>query len=263
MGLLWVVLSFLELRGTVRPPPDVFGVMNMVQVSVGLLLMSVGAATSLAEERVRGSLDVLLCTPLSTGTILAGKWWGAFRVVPHIAVWPALTAGLLLWDGGRWISYVLLLGLILAYGAVITSLGLALATWVSRLGRAVALCVSAYLALTIGWAVLIVMIFDPAPIGVYLSLASPLFGTIFGTISVTQIPFNGAAGAHAEEIASSMFVWIVVESGIAAALFAATVRTFDGCLGRAGEDADNPPPLRDQESSLALGEMLDVEGSLQ
>ena len=33
--------------------------MSMFQVSLGLLLLSVSAATSLAEERVRGSLDVL------------------------------------------------------------------------------------------------------------------------------------------------------------------------------------------------------------
>ena len=47
--------------------------MNVVQVTVGLLLVSVGAATSLAEERVRGSLDVLLTTPMSTRSILAGN----------------------------------------------------------------------------------------------------------------------------------------------------------------------------------------------
>ena len=33
---------------------------------LGLLLLSVSAATALAEERVRGSLDVLLATPLPT-----------------------------------------------------------------------------------------------------------------------------------------------------------------------------------------------------
>ena len=67
------------------------GAMSMFQVAVGLLLLSVSAATSLAEERVRGSLDVLLSTPLSTRSILIGKWWGAFRLVPHVLVWPAIT----------------------------------------------------------------------------------------------------------------------------------------------------------------------------
>ena len=50
---------------------------NGLQVSAGLLLLSVSAATSLAEERQRGSLDVLLATPLSTRSIVLGKWWGA------------------------------------------------------------------------------------------------------------------------------------------------------------------------------------------
>ena len=63
--------------------------MSMFQVSLGLLLLSVSAATSLAEERVRGSLDVLLCTPLSTRSILVGKWWGSFRQAAHVLVWPA------------------------------------------------------------------------------------------------------------------------------------------------------------------------------
>ena len=58
---------------------ELVGLMNAFQVSLGLLLLSVGAATSLAEERVRGSLDVLLSTPMSTRSILAGKWWGSFR----------------------------------------------------------------------------------------------------------------------------------------------------------------------------------------
>ena len=121
-------------------------IMNVFQVALGLLLLSVGAATSLAEERVRGSLDVLLSTPMSTRSILAGKWWGSFRGVCSIVIWPAATAMFLADDRGTWVGYWLFLGLMLAYGAAITSLGLALATWVSRLGRAVALCVTAYVA---------------------------------------------------------------------------------------------------------------------
>ena len=73
---------------------ELIGVMNMFQVAVGLLLLSVSAATSLAEERVRGSLDLLLSTPLSTRSILAGKWLGSFQHVAHVLVWPAVTAGI-------------------------------------------------------------------------------------------------------------------------------------------------------------------------
>ena len=54
-------------------------VINAFQVAVGLLLLSVTAATALAEERVRGGLDVLLTTPLTTAEIVWGKWWGTYR----------------------------------------------------------------------------------------------------------------------------------------------------------------------------------------
>ena len=48
-----------------------------------------------AEERVRGSLDVLLATPLSTRSIVWGKWWGTFRAVPLLAICPGAVAAVL------------------------------------------------------------------------------------------------------------------------------------------------------------------------
>ena len=67
--------------------------MNGVQVSVGLLLLGVTAATSLAEERARGSLDLLLSTPLSTRQIVMGKWLGVIRKAPLLAILPAIVIG--------------------------------------------------------------------------------------------------------------------------------------------------------------------------
>ena len=95
----------------IRTQSDTVAVMTTIQVGVGLLLLSVSAATSLAEERARGSLDILLSTPLSTFSILVGKWWGAFRLAPHVFFWPALLAGILLCDGGNWFGYILLMAL--------------------------------------------------------------------------------------------------------------------------------------------------------
>ena len=63
-----------------------------LQATFGLLLVSLTAPTVLAEERVRGSLDVLMTTPLSTDRIVLAKWWGAFRVVPALALLPAIGA---------------------------------------------------------------------------------------------------------------------------------------------------------------------------
>ncbi len=79
LGVIWVLMV---LRLEARPGREIVAAMNTFQVAVGLLLLSVSAATSLAEERVRGSLDVLMSTPLSTREILAGKWWGSFRLAP-------------------------------------------------------------------------------------------------------------------------------------------------------------------------------------
>ena len=142
---------------------EMIGIMTMFQVSLGLLLLSVNAATSLAEERIRGSLDIVLCTPLSTHSILAGKWWGSFLKARHVLAWPALLAGILVAESGRWFSYLLLLGLITGYREVITSLGLALATWISRLGRAVALTVFVCIVFWVGWIMLIFLLAIPRP----------------------------------------------------------------------------------------------------
>ena len=39
---------------------------------------------------MRGSLDVLMTTPMSTTEIVIGKWLGTYRVVPFLAILPVL-----------------------------------------------------------------------------------------------------------------------------------------------------------------------------
>jgi ABC-type transport system involved in multi-copper enzyme maturation permease subunit len=251
-GVLWILLA-LRVMADGRGSEGAIAGMNVFQVSVGLLLLSVGAATSLAEERMRGSLDVLLTTPMSTRSILEGKWWGTFRQVRLLAIWPAVTAGFLLATSGRIFAYVALLGLIAAYGAAITSLGLALATWVSRLGRAVALCVAGYVVFSIGWLILIFVLFLgdrpdenfilPAVMG------SPLYGTAFATMVVAPDSHIGPAGPQAVWLGT--LFWIVVHGVAAAGLFAITVATFDRCLGRASETSGLPS--FDAEKELVAG----------
>ena len=124
---------------------------------VGLLLLSASAATVLSEERVRGSLDVLLSTPISTRSIVRGKWWGAFRRAPWLAFWPGAGDLLLLRpDSPPWKVPIasLVPALIIAQAAALASLGLALATWIPRAGRAVTWTVTALVASVIGWPVL-------------------------------------------------------------------------------------------------------------
>src|SRR5260370_17646085 len=122
---------------------------NGLQVWIGLLFLSVSAATSLADERVRGSLDVLMATPLSTRKIVLGKWLGTFRLVPPMAILPGLV---ILCAGGvdfeRLWGALFVMTFVLCSGAAITSLGLAMATWFSRLGRAVGLTLTVYILIT-------------------------------------------------------------------------------------------------------------------
>jgi ABC-type transport system involved in multi-copper enzyme maturation permease subunit len=230
----------------------VAGHVNAWQVSIGLLLLSVSAATSLAEERDRGSLDVIMATPLTTREIVWGKWWGTFAMVPRLAILPIwVSAGAaMVTDGG--IGLVLMIGLLLAYAAAITSLGLAAATWVPRLGRVITLSVMAYILVAVGWPLLLLALptlpaLQAIPFygeenwdGLY--LASPFFG-IYATTEWASRPWYvssnysmrgfGAPLAHEEPLWS--LIWIGVYSAIARILVFATLRTFDRCLGRVPE----------------------------
>ena len=248
-GVLWVVLSLYQVTQT-SGNRELLAMMNMFQVSVGLLLLSVSAATSLAEERVRGSLDVLLSTPISSRSILAGKWWGTFRQTVHMLIWPAIVAGLLAAESGRCFSYLLLLGLILAYGAVITSLGLALATWVSRLGRAVALCVSAYVVFSIGWLLLVAFFLTTDQAGLPFIMGSPPYGALLATavVSTETVPFGESGSA----IRLGALVWTILDASIALLLFMATLATFDHCLGRIAESSGVLMPYRRKTTTKVL-----------
>ena len=78
-----IILASTSTIAAILLPPDT-GVaewVNGLQISVGLLILSVMAATALGEERTRGSLDVLLSTPFSARQLVLGKWLGTFRRV--------------------------------------------------------------------------------------------------------------------------------------------------------------------------------------
>src|SRR5579864_845459 len=161
--------------------PGGLGLAMTLQLTFGFLMLAATAATVLAEERVRGSLDVLLATPLSTRSIVVGKWWGAYRrvfvlapipiyVVIFIAATtpptPNFPAGLRLpFKADPLTPWELVAAPLLssadffASGALLVSFGLALATWTRRLGRAVALSVITFFALAIGIPFLCDMLF--------------------------------------------------------------------------------------------------------
>ncbi len=205
---------------------------NGFQVSIGLLLLSVSAATSLAEERVRGSLDVLMATPLSTRQIVMGKWLGSFRLVPLLAVLPALVIML---TGNNpvfpnWIGAVVMTAYILACGAAVTSLGLAMATWCSRLGRAVGFTVTGFVLITVGWLFLVVALFQPNPLGWILITASPFYGALLTTAESCSGQFGGP-----DTNLTGPVLWTVLYSGLSVILLVATLLSFNRCLGRVEE----------------------------
>jgi ABC-type transport system involved in multi-copper enzyme maturation permease subunit len=248
--------------GNLAEDAGVYG--YMLQVIFGLLMFSAVAPTALAEERQRGSLDVLMTTPLSTTSIVLGKWWGTYRFVPFLAFGPGIMAFAMAfgpWDGGATpfradhhrpmeltYGFVLMVLTLLAHGAFLTSLGLALATWIHRLSRAIAISVTAYVLMAIAWPILVM---SSGP----LSRNNPL--PSFSPIYV--------AGSLAEYLAMRAsfdgFLWgaticdaiVLIAAG---ALLAATVRTFDRCLGRMPEHSSHASAARVKKPPLYEAEWI-------
>ncbi len=225
---------------------------NAWQVAIGLLLLSVSAATTLAEERDRGSLDVIMATPLTTREIVWGKWWGTFAMVPRLAILPIWVAAgaAMITDGG--IGLVLMIGLILSYAAAITSIGLAVATWIPRLGRVITVSVMAYMLVAVGWPLLIRLLpalpafqmnpWQPPMNFDGLTLASPFFGIYATTEWAARWTYGsnfytylGYGPPLAHDDPTWPLIWIGVNSAIAVLLVIATLKTFDRCLGRVTE----------------------------
>jgi ABC-type transport system involved in multi-copper enzyme maturation permease subunit len=203
--------------------PDTAPLVNAFQIAIGLLFLSVTAATSLAEERVRGSLDVLMTTPLDTWEIVVGKWLGAYRLVPPLAVLPVVVVvGASGPNSEPWLGAIWMGAFVLVSGAAITSLGLAMATWCRRLGRAVGLTVSLYLLVTVGWMFMILAIYGWSERG--LMMGSPWFWSGIMTAKMSL--------GVSEDVWTPAYCWTLAHALTALALLSATLATFDRCLGR-------------------------------
>jgi ABC-type transport system involved in multi-copper enzyme maturation permease subunit len=234
---LWAGYAFAAILATVFGR-DVGGryatFINGSQFAIGLLLVSVTSVTCLFEERVRGRLDVLLATPLPSSSIVWGKWWGTYRTVVLLTILPTALA---CWvaapnDFKRaeniQLGVPLLVVLMLAYGAFVTSLGLALATWMRDFGAAVGLSVTIYLLLAGGS----VLVLGDSPLG----SVSPWFG-------VGELTY-GIQGGYFKPMRQIIF--LVAYAIAAVALNRATVGSFDRRLGRVEGRypfVRPPPPL--------------------
>ncbi len=226
-ALLFTVLAVAECT-LAGPQRAVWArLFNGFQSAVGLGLLSLMAPATLAEERARGSLDVLLSTPLSTRSLVLGKWLACYRIVPCLAFLPALVAAAHAPELQRWSGVLIVAGLILAYGAAVTSLGIALATWVPRIDWALIVSATASVLLTIAWIPLVLFLFRETRLSIGLATASPLFVVVQTTSGmVTGSPQDWLIHG------SWALFWIVAFSLLALALLLATLASFDRCLGR-------------------------------
>jgi ABC-type transport system involved in multi-copper enzyme maturation permease subunit len=244
-------------------PAQMAGVMGyMLQVVLGLLMLSAVAPLSLSEERQRGSLDVLNATPLSAWAIVLAKWWGTFRIVPVLALAPGLMGCAL--ATARWAApppawaaqtapigmgyrvggAAMIVATILAHGAVLTSIGLALATWTKRQTRAIAGSVCAFVLIAVALPILMTIIFS-GEFGQGLASLSPI--AVLGemadqlTMRMPRLP----------KLLWWIGFWDVSIAALAIGLLWLTGRTFDVAFGRILERPRTSPLASD--SLLALG----------
>ncbi len=231
--VLFLILISICLEGS-QMRIGIGSLLNGGQVAIGFLLVAVMSGTSLAEERVRGSLDILLATPMPTRSIVWGKWWGAYRIVLLMAVLPTLVSIVIYLSRGtffeaHWLAPLLILGEILTFGAALTSFGLLVACWVPRVGRAVALNVTAYVGVTVGTFFLGILMseFTPRMLGAGIAMASPFMGVFFPNLMIVE-----GRGSDWAECVIWMLWWIIVYGALAVVLLGATLATFDRSLGR-------------------------------
>ncbi len=202
-------------------------------LSIGLLIVSITSVTSLQEERLRGSLDVLLTTPLSNLQIYWGKWWGGFQTVALLAVLPTLVAAAPLISSVAGIrsltdqprapfDFLLMPIVAFCYGGATVSLGLGLAIMIRQGGRAMAAAVIGYVAVTVGLLLTPLLLHTES----YSCLGSSFMAGGYITVQSEQgNSFNG-------NFLLGILAWCVVYV-IAGALFTFLgCRAVDRCLGR-------------------------------
>ena len=252
----------------IESPGPLAGILGLVfQVIFGLLILSSVAPLSMSEERERGSLDLLAATALSTPAIVIGKWLGSLRFIVFVALGPGLVGFALATaysspvtvppPAGTFPDYyermpraellfgaALLVATIFIHGALIASVGLALATWIKRRSRAIVASVGLAVAIAAGWPIVVAVSSIGMPREGMMCL-SPVVAAanLARALAQRQIQFGRA------------LVWIAfwdIECMVLAlGLLWVTVRTFDGCFGRMPDRPRRVPVLSDVAVVLA------------
>ncbi len=263
---------------------DLLEGIGLYSVTFGLLILSARAPTSLTEERVRGSLDILLTTPLPTHVIVLSKWWATYRSALPLLVIPALTGlfvaaacpELPLWWSPRFVDQFspitttdrVIAGLLpsaflLAHAAATTSLGLLLAAWFQRTGRAVAASVAIYVVASIGWVIAIETAIRPFLLwwSTHVSKIPDKTHTIFEQSLLALSPLGGQATpfdvlirCHIERdvVWEFLLLDVILVIGVAALLLGLTLLIFNRCLGRMNESPDVARTIRSWQRDRRL-----------
>ena len=238
---------------------------NACGVSIGLLLLCVSAASTLSEERDRGSLDIIMATPLPTSTIVWGKWWGTFAMVPRLLILPTWVAVGVAMISGHGLAALLMVGLILAYAAAIVSFGLALSTWMPRVGRVVTTIIIVYAMASIGWPILHESYGYRSnggwPTYPGATQGSPFVGILVMTMLSARFDLGFTQYGHGDAAAAEAYgwalAWIIIYGAIAGLFALATRLSFDHYMGRASETPRlRPPPIVPKPGKAAIPEAV-------
>ena len=140
---------------------------------------------------------------------------------------------------------------ILVQGAAVTSVGVALATWFRRLGRAVALSVTGYVFYGVGWVLCIELLLEIL-IGTGLILphnsdaaeflamiiagVCPLGGQLVPSMATTLPPSESRVAFYVGQVIVILGILL-----FALVVLALTLATFDRCVGRAPERPRRAP----------------------
>jgi ABC-type transport system involved in multi-copper enzyme maturation permease subunit len=235
----------------------------ILQGFFGFLMVAATSPTVLAEERTRGSLDVLMSTPLSTRSIVNAKWWGAFRIVLMLAILPTFVAVFLAFTSpdlpsyasamksdrpavplnlfDRIIAPIFCLVDLLVSGALIVSVGVLIATWIPRVGRAVGTSVVIFMLIGVGWAVFVETLSDlPEEYQNALESLSPVLSPLVDIGMFSSL-------AYASRITTWIYQALAILAKLAAGGFFLwlSILTFNRCLSRVDErrPANFQPPV--------------------
>jgi hypothetical protein len=140
----------------------------------------------------------------------------------------------------------LVVGTILAHGAALAGIGLALATWIKRQSRSIAASICIFVLLAVAWPILMAVVFTGnGPLTNYMGSLSPIVAVIVITGGLPR-RLDGLP-----ELAWWIGFWDVGVFALAIEVLWLTCRTFDRCFERIPDNPRTRPALADAVAVLA------------